>query len=168
MQECNKDDHLFERKGDSVVEKQWTISSQFGQEKNIVQAINDTITSNGFSRHRLDDMLTSVAEACLNALEHGNLLDEKLQVKVTMKVTAQKYIFRIYDHGTGYKDIGLLCENTIDSKLLGEESPRGWGMFLIEALSDELIRGCDETGLFYTEIHFERDNETKGREQHEQ
>lgn len=142
---------------EQMMEKQWVMRSQFGQEKNIVQAIAESMTTGEICPHRLDDMLTSIAEACLNALEHGNLLDESLPVKVTMQVTDLQYIFRIYDHGPGYADMAPLQPDAMMNKLQGDDSPRGWGLYLIEALSDEVSSGCDESGLFYTEIHFDRE-----------
>lgn len=34
----------------------------------------------GFSADRVEDLKTAVAEACINAIEHGNKLDDRLGV----------------------------------------------------------------------------------------
>ena len=38
----------------------------------------------GFSQDRIDDLKTAVAEACINAMEHGNELDSALSVGVIL------------------------------------------------------------------------------------
>ena len=38
----------------------------------------------GFREDRIEDLKTAVAEACINAIEHGNRLNEKLSVGVVL------------------------------------------------------------------------------------
>ena len=39
----------------------------------------------GFPDDRVEDLKTAVAEACINAIEHGNRLNEKLSVGVVLQ-----------------------------------------------------------------------------------
>jgi serine/threonine-protein kinase RsbW len=39
----------------------------------------------GFREDRIEDLKTAVAEACINAIEHGNRLNEKLSVGVVLR-----------------------------------------------------------------------------------
>lgn len=56
----------------------WVLSSEYGQEKNVLSEISAIIGRLDPLSTRLDDMLTAVAEACLNAFEHGNRLNINL------------------------------------------------------------------------------------------
>ena len=89
----------------------------------------------GFSEERVEDLKTAVAEACINAMEHGNRLNELLPVEVVMSRTDDELEVRVMDDGGGVS--GSVHTPDIDLKMLGEEDPRGMGMFLIQALVDE-------------------------------
>jgi serine/threonine-protein kinase RsbW len=89
----------------------------------------------GFREDRIEDLKTAVAEACINAIEHGNRLNEKLSVGVVLSVDADKLEVKVIDDGKGMATQPKKPD--IDRKMHGEESPRGMGMFLIQALVDE-------------------------------
>jgi serine/threonine-protein kinase RsbW len=80
---------------------------------------------------------TAVSEACINAIEHGNQLNELLGVVVTMSMSVESLEVKIVDHGPGVQKEAMHVPD-IDRKMLGEEDPRGMGMFLIQALVDEV------------------------------
>jgi anti-sigma regulatory factor (Ser/Thr protein kinase) len=131
--------------------REWQITSDYGNEKMIMMEIGETIKQ--FDRHpsRLEDVLTAVSEACLNAMEHGNGLQKDLPVTVRMELTDTAYIFRIYDAGEGFETAPIPARKVKDK--LTEEDPRGWGLFLISRLANEMRFGWDE-GKFYMEIIF--------------
>jgi serine/threonine-protein kinase RsbW len=83
----------------------------------------------------VEDLKTAVAEACINAIEHGNRLNEKLSVGVVLSAGADSLEVKVIDDGKGMKR--LPPKPDIDRKIHGEEDPRGMGMFLIQALVDE-------------------------------
>ncbi len=89
----------------------------------------------GFSHDRIEDLKTAVAEACINAMEHGNKLNEALPVGVILSQSDDQLEVRVIDDGGGVLDSPHSPD--IDRKMLGEEDPRGMGMFLIQALVDE-------------------------------
>jgi serine/threonine-protein kinase RsbW len=89
----------------------------------------------GFREERIDDLKTAVAEACINAIEHGNRLNEKLSVGVTLSAGTDALEVKVMDDGKGIK--AEPHKPDIDRKMHGEEDPRGMGMFLIQALVDE-------------------------------
>jgi serine/threonine-protein kinase RsbW len=79
-----------------------------------------------------------VAEACINAIEHGNRLNEKLSVGVVLSASADSLEVKVIDDGKGLKNPpGKVIKPDIDRKMHGEEDPRGMGMFLMQALVDE-------------------------------
>ncbi|HEY1986320.1 MAG TPA: ATP-binding protein [Terracidiphilus sp.] len=89
----------------------------------------------GFREDRVEDLKTAVAEACINAMEHGNRLNEGLSVGVVLSAADGSLEVKVIDDGKGLK--GLPRKPDIDRKIHGEEDPRGMGMFLIQALVDE-------------------------------
>ena len=90
----------------------------------------------GFSEDRIDDLKTAVAEACINAMEHGNKLDNSLSVGVFLSMDEDSLEVKVTDTGEGPKGPGHKPD--IDKKMHGEEEARGMGMFLIQALVDEV------------------------------
>jgi serine/threonine-protein kinase RsbW len=91
-----------------------------------------------FREDRIEDLKTAVAEACINAIEHGNRLNEKLSVGVVLSVSADSLEVKVIYDGKGMKrQPGLVSKPDIDRKMHGDEGPRGMGMFLIQALVDE-------------------------------
>jgi serine/threonine-protein kinase RsbW len=103
----------------------------------------------GFRDDRIEDLKTAVAEACINAIEHGNRLNEKLSVVVVLSASADSLEVKVIDDGKGIKTqpdkLGKVNKPDIDRKMRGEEDPRGMGMFLIQALVDEAewVAGTD-------------------------
>ena len=89
----------------------------------------------GFTEERVDDLKTAVAEACINAMEHGNKLDENLSVSVFLSMDEDSLEVKVTDTGEGPQ--GVKAAPDIDKKMHGEEDARGMGMFLIQALVDE-------------------------------
>ena len=99
-----------------------------------------------FREDRIEDLKTAVAEACINAIEHGNRLNEKLSVGVVLSVSADSLEVKVIDDGKGMnRQPGAVSKPDIDRKMHGDEGPRGMGMFLIQALVDEAewVAGCD-------------------------
>jgi serine/threonine-protein kinase RsbW len=89
----------------------------------------------GFGEERVEDLKTAVAEACINAMEHGNNLDESLTVGIILSIDATALEVKVLDSGAGPHS-GVHTPD-IDKKMHGEEPSRGLGMFLIQSLVDE-------------------------------
>jgi serine/threonine-protein kinase RsbW len=90
----------------------------------------------GFPDDRIEDLKTAIAEACINAMEHGNKLDETLSVGVILSMNPDSLEVKVMDTGTGPKAHAVTPD--IDKKMHEEEEARGMGMFLIESLVDEV------------------------------
>lgn len=88
-----------------------------------------------FPEERIEDLKTAVAEACLNAIEHGNKLNSTTKVGITLTLHDSKLQVAVTDQGSG---VGAVDTPSIDTKIEGETSPRGWGIFLIKNLVDEV------------------------------
>ncbi|HEY0760398.1 MAG TPA: ATP-binding protein [Acidisarcina sp.] len=112
------------------------LPSKLGFEKIAMQTAASYAAILGLAPDRVEDLKTAVAEACINAIEHGNHGDEKVVVGVILTIDHRRLEVKVLDHGSGITHAVLPPD--IDKKMLGEEDPRGMGMFLIEALVDEV------------------------------
>jgi serine/threonine-protein kinase RsbW len=112
------------------------LPSELGFEKVAMSTAASMAALMGFSVDRIEDLKTAVAEACINAIEHGNQLNSSLNVGVVLSTTDDQLEVKVIDDGSG---VGASPAATpdIDRKILGEEDPRGLGMFLIQSLVDE-------------------------------
>ena len=111
------------------------LPSRLGFEKVAMSTAASVAKLMGFREERIEDLKTAIAEACINAIEHGNRLNEKLSVGVVLSADTDKLEIKVMDDGKGMKN--LPTKPDIDRKMHGEEDPRGMGMFLIQALVDE-------------------------------
>jgi serine/threonine-protein kinase RsbW len=65
------------------------IASVPGAEKAAMERAAEVARGMGFSDDRIEDLKTAVAEACINAMEHGNKMDASTKVGVTFTVTGK-------------------------------------------------------------------------------
>lgn len=120
-------------KNSSVIELH--IPSCLGYEKIAMNTAASTARLMGFSDERIEDLKTAVAEACINAMEHGNKFDESLSVGLVLSMSADSLEVKVVDTGAGAQ--GHTVAPDIDRKMHEEEQARGMGMFLIQSLVDE-------------------------------
>jgi serine/threonine-protein kinase RsbW len=111
------------------------IPSRLGYEKIAMNTAASTARLMGFTDERIEDLKTAVAEACINAMEHGNKFDESLSVGVVLSMNADSLEVKVHDTGAGAHSLSVAPD--IDKKMHEEEQTRGMGMFLIQALVDE-------------------------------
>jgi serine/threonine-protein kinase RsbW len=119
------------------------LPSRMGFEKVAMSTAAAVAKLMGFREDRVEDLKTAVAEACINAIEHGNRMNEKLSVGVVLSAGADSLEVKVIDDGKGMRTRPTTPD--IDRKMHGEEDPRGMGMFLIQALVDEAewVTGSD-------------------------
>ncbi|HLI78279.1 MAG TPA: ATP-binding protein [Acidobacteriaceae bacterium] len=120
------------RNGSSVEVR---LPSELGFEKVAMCTAAGMAALMGFSEDRIEDLKTAVAEACINAMEHGNQLNEESPVGVILSRSDDQLEVRVIDDGQGVSEAPHSPD--IDRKIAGDEGPRGMGMFLIQALVDE-------------------------------
>src|ERR1700684_528570 len=97
---------------------------------------------------RIEDLKTALAEACINAIEHGNHLNDNLCVGVILSASDEALEGKVMDTGSGIAKAP--SKPDIDRKMHGEEEPRGMGMFLIQSLVDEAewVKGSPGKGSY--------------------
>ena len=85
---------------------------------------------------RIEDLKTAVAEACINAIEHGNKMKPGTKVSISLTIEESKLQVAVQDEGMG---IGQITPPSIEHTIAArKERPRGWGIFLIKNLMDEV------------------------------
>ena len=93
----------------------------------------------GFLPERIEDLKTAVSEACLNAMEHGNLNRPDRRVMITMNYRDHVFSISVMDQGEGMGNTPEIPEAPdIEKKIESLETPRGLGMFLIKQLVDQV------------------------------
>ncbi len=93
----------------------------------------------GFLPDRIEDLKTAVSEACLNAMEHGNLNRPDKRVLVSMNYKDHVFSVSVRDEGEGMRETPEIPEiPDIEKKIESLETPRGLGMFLIKQLVDHV------------------------------
>lgn len=119
------------------------LPSRLGYEKVAMSTAAAVAKLVGLRPDRIEDLKTAVAEACINAIEHGNRLNERLSVGVVLSASDDVLEVKVIDDGKGIRS--QPPKPDIDRKMHGEEDPRGMGMFLIQALVDEAewVAGID-------------------------
>jgi serine phosphatase RsbU (regulator of sigma subunit)/anti-sigma regulatory factor (Ser/Thr protein kinase) len=118
-------------------------SSAPGNERQVMREVADAVAGLELPSVRLERLKTAVAEATMNAMEHGNRYDANLDVHIQVAASPTAVRVRITDHG-GRRSIPETPTPDIDAKLAGQQSPRGWGLFLIRSMVDEMHTTADE------------------------
>ena len=97
----------------------------------------------GLSEQRLERLKTAVAEATMNAMEHGNHYRAEAPVVIEVSVSDAELYVKITDEGSGPPAFDTETPD-LEAKLEGVQTPRGWGLFLIKSMVDEMKVTGDE------------------------
>jgi len=142
-----EEDVQFMNNGQVTTERQtvatFELPSQPGNERQAMEKVAELVGGMNLGNGRLEKLKTAVAEATMNAMEHGNKYDKNRPVRIEVQTSSQDVAVRITDEGGGPPEV---VSETPDlaAKLAGEQSPRGWGLFLIQNMVDEMNVTRDE------------------------
>lgn len=115
----------------------WSIPSAMGNERIAISYITQRVQPFHLPERRLEQLKTAVAEATMNAMEHGNHYRPEFPVTLQLLSSEQAIAVRISDQG-GYQPTQAPETPDIEAKLAELQSPRGWGLFLIQNMVDEM------------------------------
>jgi serine phosphatase RsbU (regulator of sigma subunit)/anti-sigma regulatory factor (Ser/Thr protein kinase) len=116
---------------------EFELPSEPGNERFVMDRVAEFVSGAGLSGDRLEKLKTAVSEAAMNAIEHGNEGRPELPVAVRLETTPTLISVKISDQG-GEKEIPEAQTPDLEAKLSGVQSPRGWGLFLIKNMVDEM------------------------------
>jgi anti-sigma regulatory factor (Ser/Thr protein kinase) len=109
---------------------EFDIPSQPGNERTASEKALEVLEPIKLDEAVNDRLKTAVAEATMNAMEHGNQYREDLPVRIKVMSNDEQVVIQVHDFGAGISQVEMVLPD-LDSKLAGEQSPRGWGLFLI-------------------------------------
>ena len=124
--------------GDRRILTDFTLPSEPGNERLAMEKVAEAVQELGLSERRLERLKTAVAEATMNAMEHGNRYDPGVPVKIEVLLLKERLLVRIIDRGSGPLPNLMAQGPDLLAKLGGAQTPRGWGLFLIESMVDEV------------------------------
>lgn len=112
------------------------LPSKVGYERVAMECSASFAKLAGLVTERIEDLKSAVAEACINAMQHGNKWRPEARVIVNMNFKDDTFIVSVMDQGDGmselpeYPGIARIIEENV--------SPSGLGVFLIRHLVDEV------------------------------
>jgi anti-sigma regulatory factor (Ser/Thr protein kinase) len=116
---------------------EFLIPSAPGNERLAVSQVLNAVENLSLSKTNLDRLGTAVAEATMNAMEYGNQYLPDTPVEIQVWASKKELKVRITDQGGG-KVIFEYITPDLEAKLAGYQSPRGWGLFLIQNMVDDI------------------------------
>jgi anti-sigma regulatory factor (Ser/Thr protein kinase) len=121
----------------------FSLASEPGNERQAIRKVAQAVQDLGLPRSKLERLKTAVGEATMNALEHGNKFRPELQVSIEVLASQEAVMVRVTDQGSGPPPGSTREPPDLDAKLAGRQSPRGWGLFLIQEMVDRInvVRG---------------------------
>jgi serine phosphatase RsbU (regulator of sigma subunit)/anti-sigma regulatory factor (Ser/Thr protein kinase) len=136
-----------DRVGDESLLAEFLIPSEPGNERAAAEKVAEAVQGLRFPPNRLERLKTATAEAVMNAIEHGNHYRPEAPVHILLLVSPTHLRIEIIDYsgGVNLPDPGL---PDLESKIQGQQTPRGWGRFLIKQFADEISDYTD--GLHHT------------------
>jgi serine phosphatase RsbU (regulator of sigma subunit)/anti-sigma regulatory factor (Ser/Thr protein kinase) len=122
---------------------EFSLPSEPGNERVAMNRVSELVQPYNLPAGRVERLKTAVAEATMNAMEHGNQYRPDVPVAIQLLASASALVVRITDQG-GSQEIPDSEEPNLESKLAGLQTPRGWGLFLIKNMVDEMRVTSDE------------------------
>jgi serine phosphatase RsbU (regulator of sigma subunit)/anti-sigma regulatory factor (Ser/Thr protein kinase) len=119
------------------VDLTFSLPSEPGNERQASEQVAEAVAGLGLEPARLERLKTAVSEAVMNAIEHGNESNPDLPVEVGVHMRAGELLVRITDEG-GDREIPDAETPDLEAKLEGLQKPRGWGLFLIKNMVDDV------------------------------
>jgi anti-sigma regulatory factor (Ser/Thr protein kinase) len=116
---------------------EFSVPSLLHNEHKVVEGVIQAIDGLEMSQAKITQLKTAVSEAAMNAIEHGNKYNPCLNVDIRVQVNPSTLFISISDQGAG----GLIKKYDkpdLQEKLKEQQTPRGWGFFLIENMVDRM------------------------------
>lgn len=120
----------------------FSLPSQPGYEREAMERVAESVETLHLPQDQVERLKTAVAEATMNAMEHGNQYQPDVPVDIEVHLEDQRLRVAICDCG-GEEFIPRSQTPDLDAKLEGKQSPRGWGLFLIKNMVDEMNVSSD-------------------------
>lgn len=114
---------------------EFELPNTLGSEKIAMEKVSSVARSMGFGKERIEDLKTVIAEACVNAMEHGNHFDQNSLVGVVITKNDNSLTIIVRDQGDGI-DPGKIPQTVLTDDGF-PTADCGLGMYLISKLANE-------------------------------
>jgi anti-sigma regulatory factor (Ser/Thr protein kinase) len=131
------------RNGTWRVLRELSVPSEPGNERMAMETVAGAISDLDIRSENLERLKTAVAEATMNAMEHGNHYRAELPVLIEVSASDTQISVKITDEGSEPPDFHVETPD-LEAKLKGMQTPRGWGLFLIKNMVDDMEVTGDE------------------------
>ena len=121
-----------------------SIPSEPGNDRRAMEEVARAVSGLGLPERTSERLKTAVAEATMNAMEHGNHYDPDVPVTIQVWQLEDCLLVRIIDRGSGPPPSPNAEAPDLEAKLAGTQTPRGWGLFLIKNMVDDMNVTGDE------------------------
>lgn len=121
---------------------EFALPSQLDSEQLALLKVTEAVRELHLPAAHLERLKTAVAEATLNAIEHGNRSRPDLPVLIRVQVSQKALRVCVTDQGSGFR--AKPAAPDLAGKLSGRQPLRGWGFFLIEKTMDDLRLSGDD------------------------
>ena len=132
------------RNGSWRVLAELSVPSEPGNERRATEEVAKAVSGLGLPERTLERLKTAVAEATMNAMEHGNRYNPEVPVEIRLLSSDTDLFVRITDQGGSPVPTPDKEVPDLEAKLEGMQTPRGWGLFLIQNMVDEMHITSDE------------------------
>lgn len=126
-----------------TIRGQFQVASAPGNEREAMHLVATLLRPLHLPAAQLERIKTAVAEAALNAMEHGHDYRPELRVEIKVEAAPESVQITVTDHGHDKLIPERQDTPNLAAKLAGEESPRGWGLFLIRSMVDGMDISSD-------------------------
>jgi anti-sigma regulatory factor (Ser/Thr protein kinase) len=92
-----------------------------------MEEVAEAVKELNLSEHRLGRLKTAVAEATMNAMEHGNSYAPEVPVNIQVSLQKQRLLVRIIDRGSSPRLSQTAEVPDLQAKLEGTQAPRDGG-----------------------------------------
>jgi serine phosphatase RsbU (regulator of sigma subunit)/anti-sigma regulatory factor (Ser/Thr protein kinase) len=136
------------------------VASDLGNERLAADRVVSAVAPLGLATPIVDRVHTVVAEATMNAIEHGNECRSEVPVRLRVSASDEALTIEIVDQG-GAIELPPAETPDLEAKLAGLQTPRGWGLYLMRAMVDDLeVRNDGDERTVELTIRLDSNKET--------
>jgi serine phosphatase RsbU (regulator of sigma subunit)/CHASE1-domain containing sensor protein/anti-sigma regulatory factor (Ser/Thr protein kinase) len=116
----------------------FALPSERGNERRAMEKVARAVSGLGLPEKSLERLKTAVGEATMNAMEHGNRYNPDVPVMIQVWLLEESLLVRIIDRGSTPLPSSTKEAPDLETKLGSAQTARGWGLFLIQKMVDEV------------------------------
>ena len=122
---------------------EFCVPSEPGKERLAMETVAEAVRDLNIRGENLERLKTAVAEATMNAMEHGNHYRAEVPVLIEVSPRTRSSPSRSPTRAAGRRPSDAETPD-LEAKLKGMQTPRGWGFFLIKNMVDDMEVTSDE------------------------